>query len=1055
MTIPLREGINSYIMNIMKRRVVLILIGLLVVGIATFFYIDNIFLPIQFKRFVTTKAEKLLQRRVSVKSIDFRPIQGFIIKNILISRKDDPAKPFIRIGEITFNLLLAPIFQKKAIILPSIKIKNPYAYLSRDKNKAWNFSDLSDLAKRTKAKNSFSVLLRKLTLEGGTIHYKDVSQNQEFLESIENIRLNTTLSLNKGIRFVFQAQIPERKTTLKIKGNYGLLLKKLTAQILADNIYLARYLPLSYTSQPYVHLTGGVISSADFGVIYAGRKLQVQGSFLANKTGLQAGKDKQIRGTVYVPTMLLTWHDNKWNAKGHLQLLSVRMASSDGKEFQGDIKADLNLLTVFKNNMTSQGNVTIDNAHLILDENRYFKGNITATNASLVKGDGKIRLQGNFDIEKTDITIGKLMSLKGDLSTTDTNLTWFRNGSGTNKFNMQSGFTMNDAQATLGKDRSISSSIHVHAARISFNRAKMIVEALGRLDTANIRLTENKRFEGSPYFNIFCQYDPKQKKPVDYKGTLRFTESTFTGIPYLDTIKNINGIVAIMPDHIQTDRLTFDTQETNIRLSGLLIDFSKLMLNINASSKSIDLQKVMAIFPVLKETAQIDLTGQALVNANYNGPALSPSDAAITLSARLADATLTHEKLPEAFTGISGRLNYKKNLIEWLGLQAHYRGKAYTFNGQLNNFSRPAIDTEIIGDQLKLSARIKLLRSALKLTSFTGHYLNSSFDLKGDAHFFDDAPADIDLRGKFSLNLKDAGILVPRLKHRFDQFKPVGILAGKGIYKGTVEDWRDWQLALDMKSDKVTVDGYPFENVSIRFTQRDLAISKCNVSSKIYGGDLTVTSAADLRGEEVPFTANIDLKGLDLSQFREDKKMKNRQLAGTLSLLANLKGEAGQWRELTGKGSLNITDGHLWRWNILDGMSKILLIPEFKNFVFTEAGSDFYIKGQKAFTNNARMTSTSVSLAAKGWIDFHKNLNFDINPTFSKLAILQSESLKKGITSILTQTDGYLNIKLTGTLDEPRYHVEKSPLKILGGTIRDTTDTLKEVLGGILEEIFN
>lgn len=1063
----------------MRHKVVLIVIGLLVVGIAIFFYIDNIFLPVQLKRFITTKSKEILRREVFVESIDFRPIQGFIIKNVSISRKDDPTKPFIQVDEITFNLLLAPVFRKKAIILPSIKIKNPYVYLFRDKNKIWNFSDLPGLAKKTAGKNSFSVLLRKLTIDGGKIHYKDVSRNKEFFESIENIKLGAMLSLNKGIRFALQAQVPGKKSALKIKGNYGLLPKKLTAQILIDNIHLARYLPLSYTAQPYAHLTGGIISSADFAVIYARDKLQVQGSFLANKTSFRVGQDKHISGTVYVPTMSLAWHDNKWNAKGRLELPSVHMISANGKEFQGDVKADLNLLTIFKNNMTSQGNVTVDNARLFLDESRRFAGNIKATNASLIKGDGKVRLQGNFDIkkidcvmpferffsalgnsnnflkhEKADVTAGNLISLKGSLSTTDTNLVWFRDESGTSKFNMGCGLVMNNAKATLGRDGSISSNINIEKANIAFDRAKMTIEAIGQLDTSDILFTGNRRFKGSPHFNIFYESDSKSKTPSEYKGTFHFINSSVTGLPYLGEINNLEGIAAIMPDHIQTDRLTFDTQETNIQLFGLLTDFSDPHLSVKASSKNVDLKKVLTLFPALTENFQAGLTGKAFVNASYNGLVFSPSDADIKLSSRLADTTLSHEKLPRPFTDISGWLNYEKDLLKWHDLRGFYKKKPYTFNGQLKNFSRPIIDTRVISDQLDLTARVKILNAAFRLTEFTGNYLNSSFNLKGDAHLFEDAPADIDLRGKFALDLKDAGILIPRIKRRIDQFNPSGVLNGEGIYKGRLEDWRNWQLALTMKSDEVSVNEYPFENVSIRFTQRDLTISKCNVTSKIYDGDLTVTSSADLRDDEVPFSAAINLKGLNFAQFRDDKKIKNRQLAGTLSLLVDLTGAAAQWRELTGEGSLHITDGHLWQWNILDGMSKVLFIPEFKNFVFTEAHSDFSIEDQRILTNNARITGKSVTLDAKGWVNFQEELNFDITPTFSELAILRSESLKKGITSILTQTDGYLNIKLTGTLDKPHFRVDKNPLKIIEGTIGDTTDTLKEVISGIVGEIF-
>jgi len=81
------------------------------------------------------------------------------------------------------------------------------------------------------------------------------------------------------------------------------------------------------------------------------------------------------------------------------------------------------------------------------------------------------------------------------------------------------------------------------------------------------------------------------------------------------------------------------------------------------------------------------------------------------------------------------------------------------------------------------------------------------------------------------------------------------------------------------------------------------------------------------------------------------------------------------------------------------------------------------------------MIGNKATLDGKGWIDFDKNLNFDIKPKFSELAILQSDSIKKKPTSILTQTDGYINIKLTGTLDNPHFSIEKFPLKIIEETM--------------------
>ena len=187
---------------------------------------------------------------------------------------------------------------------------------------------------------------------------------------------------------------------------------------------------------------------------------------------------------------------------------------------------------------------------------------------------------------------------------------------------------------------------------------------------------------------------------------------------------------------------------------------------------------------------------------------------------------------------------------------------------------------------------------------------------------------------------------------------------------------------------------------------------------------------------------------------KRKKENENEHIAGILFLTSDIAGTLQSPESITGNGSFKITDGHIWQWNILSGISKILLIPEFKTLVFTDAHGDFKIADKHIITENTKLIGNAAALSAKGWIDFEKNLNFDITPTFSELAILQSESLKKRATSILTQTEGYLNIKLTGTLDNPQHRVEKFPIKIIEETLGTTTKTLKEVIGSVIGEIF-
>ena len=195
------------------------------------------------------------------------------------------------------------------------------------------------------------------------------------------------------------------------------------------------------------------------------------------------------------------------------------------------------------------------------------------------------------------------------------------------------------------------------------------------------------------------------------------------------------------------------------------------------------------------------------------------------------------------------------------------------------------------------------------------------------------------------------------------------------------------------------------------------------------------------------FHDNFQITNLDLAQLRKDKKMKNDRLAGNLSLLTNIHGPLLNLNALTGDGTLSITEGYLYEWNLLKGIFSLLLIPELNDIVFTEALADFSIREGRIHTRNAELSSTIVKLRTEGWIDFSRNINLNISPQFSEIGILQSESLKKGPTALLTHI---INIQCAGSIDKPRCSVDKSLPRILENTTGIITDGIK----GVLDEIF-
>mgnify|MGYP001608409773 FL=1 len=209
----------------------------------------------------------------------------------------------------------------------------------------------------------------------------------------------------------------------------------------------------------------------------------------------------------------------------------------------------------------------------------------------------------------------------------------------------------------------------------------------------------------------------------------------------------------------------------------------------------------------------------------------------------------------------------------------------------------------------------------------------------------------------------------------------------------------------------------------------------------------------DLAREEPIARLTGSLEGMDLAVLRESSLPKNEFLAGRLSALVNLSGDPQNPARWKGDGSLSITDGHLFRWNILDGLPDVLLIPEFKDVVFTDGQANFIVAGGKITTTDATMDSSSISLKGQGWIDLEGNINFDIALAFGELVAAESTSLKK-IPSLLLSQGNYVSIKLTGTLRNPRYKIQTLPFKVLEKTTDFLKDGLREGIGGILKEIF-
>ena len=93
------------------------------------------------------------------------------------------------------------------------------------------------------------------------------------------------------------------------------------------------------------------------------------------------------------------------------------------------------------------------------------------------------------------------------------------------------------------------------------------------------------------------------------------------------------------------------------------------------------------------------------------------------------------------------------------------------------------------------------------------------------------------------------------------------------------------------------------------------------------------------------------------------------------------------------------------------------------------------------------MISQPVVINGKGWIDFDKNLHFDVTPQLNEIVILKSKSSKKGTTSLV---GGIISIEVSGNIDKFDCKAKISPVK----AIKNATEYLMEGLKGIFDGVF-
>jgi hypothetical protein len=519
------------------------------------------------------------------------------------------------------------------------------------------------------------------------------------------------------------------------------------------------------------------------------------------------------------------------------------------------------------------------------------------------------------------------------------------------------------------------------------------------------------------------------KKTFDYKANIKFIQANLIGMQYMDKINNISGEIGLAKNKLWTDNLKLQALDSSFTLKGTFENFSNPYLKLNFKSEQLNLEKIPAVLPY--KTEDLNLSGIAAADINLEGY-LGKPPLDIQASLQLSDTKLETVLLKEPLNNIKGKVDFTRDTVNWLNLSFNYLNVAYTSSGKLINFQTPQITFGLNSKDLDLKSDIKIKDKLIRIITFKGQYLNSQFDVEGGIDTQDNTNPGLDLLANLNFNPFDAFVFLPAsLTENLQKIKPDGILNIKGTLNGRVKDYKNWNLSLKASSDTFSVYNLKFSGLAFGLEQKDGQININHFIASGYSGAVNLDFVSDLKPDAPTYLLKLNSSGIDLAKLKLDTGLKEKDITGTLNISADLNGNFKDPASLKGSGLLSVKDGKLWQFSLFKGLGELFLLPDYEKIMFKEALGEFNIGDKSVSTENLRLTSDQLNLDCKGKLGFDGTLDFTIYTQTNKNLIRDSADIRKFTTAILGGLSNALTIKVSGTIQKPKYKIIPVPLDVI------------------------
>jgi uncharacterized protein involved in outer membrane biogenesis len=570
-------------------------------------------------------------------------------------------------------------------------------------------------------------------------------------------------------------------------------------------------------------------------------------------------------------------------------------------------------------------------------------------------------------------------------------------------------------------------------ATINLSHQEGILTSDGKSQIKDLSISRDKILANlNSGLKLDLRYD-LNKKEFFYAGVADIARLDIQGLEFVDKLDQINGQLSWnnfgLSAHKLHARLAGQPLEAKVELK----DFKKPILNIRIlSNVSLDLiQRILS--DRFNFTIPAKLTGSGRLDLSLITPLPVIASPQIEGVLNITDAQLRLDRIDSPFEEIKGRLDFSQDKLIWSGFNFKYQGSIYKTKGELINFPAPQVHFALSSPELTLDSDLSVKDRMVTLKDIRGSYLESAFSLSGTIDTSTVDSWNAQLAGKLELNLADLKTALKKYNKQLEQIKPFGRISGQLDLEGDLKDIKSCAIQTRFFGDSLSVYGLKIDRFDLGYRQTAGLAEVPSLKLSLYGGEIDTIAKMNLKGENLPYTAELNIAGIKIEKLKLDTPMKGKDVSGTIHSQVKINGFAKDATKISGRGSILINDGRLWQLDLFKGLGELLFSRDFANIIFNEGYGDFLIRDRAVFSDNLKLKSNLLNITGAGKVGFDGSLdialNIQINDGFSP----EPSTIKDITTTLLGEAGRFAVIKLSGTLEKPKYRLQPAVVDVVKG----------------------